>query len=330
MVIALVLALAVLAVLAPAQAHAEPRPGFRFDVVTPAGQTPSFRDFAVDQNGFAYVLWDGLVQKYSPTGALVKMWGGFGAGPGQFHPPDLNSSTHAIAVDSLGHVFVSDSPGRRVVEFDSDGAFVANIASPGESYGWRDVAVDQSNNLLIADSNGLRRISPDGSLLASRPGSFGGIRPGPGNRVYLYSGWAIGDGVSWVDGADLGSGGFFPLLFGDFPDYKGNSDPSCCGIAFLQGRLWVAREMIHDIEAYGPEGGLVAACPAPEHIYDMIGGRDGRLYVSDGSGLIRYDNSPLPCDTTPPRVTYLTVPKVARISSYRRLRGAGAGFSASK
>jgi hypothetical protein len=326
--LALALVLAALAVLVPAQARAEPRPEARFDVVTPVGATPAFRDFAVDQDGFTYVLWPGLVQKYSPAGALLTTWGGFGSAPGQFHPPYFNESTNGIAADSLGHVFVADGPGDRVVEFTSGGAFVANIGGLEDP---SDVAVDESNNLLVNDSNHIRRLAQDGTVLASWFGGFLGVRPGPGNRVYIYSGWAVGNTISWVDGADFGTEGSFPLLFGDFPDEKGNSDPSCCGLAFLQGRLWIGRSMIKDIEAYGPGGGLVAACPAPDYIYDMIAGRDGRLYVSDGRGVIRYVNSALPCDTEQPRVTSIRLSgKVLHISSYRRLRNSWLSFGASK
>ena len=60
--------LALAATLAPGQAQAFV-PEARFDIVTPAGETPAFRDFAVDQDGFTYVLWPGLVQKYDPSGA---------------------------------------------------------------------------------------------------------------------------------------------------------------------------------------------------------------------------------------------------------------------
>lgn len=325
----LVLTLAALVVLAPAAARAEPVPEARFAVTTPAGQHPAFPDFDVDQNGFAYVLWPGLVQKYSPGGALVATWGSYGSDPGQFHPPIFGLSTNALAVDSSGHVFVADYPGNRVVEFTTDGAFVANIGGFDDP---SDVAVDAAGDLLVTDTGHLTKLEQDGTVLARRSAWSGGVRPGPGNRVYVYSGWAIGDTISWVDGADLGQEGAFPLLFGDIQGEKGVRDPSCCGIAYLNGRLWVARSMIHDIEAYGPNGGFSAACPlSTSYAYSMLAGRDGRLYVSDGTGVIRYVDRGGPCDTEAPRVgsIYLS-PRVLRISSYRRLRNAFMVFGATE
>jgi hypothetical protein len=324
----LALVLGALVMLLPAPAQAEPQPEASFHVVTPAGQTPSFSGFDVDQDGFTYVLWRGLVQKYSPAGTLLQTWGSYGSAPGQFHPPAFGLSTTGIAVDSLGHVFVSDYPGNRVVEFTTDGAFVANIGGLTNPSG---LAVDAANNLVVQEIGHITKFAQDGSVLASRAGGFGSVRAGPGNRVYFYSGWAVTETLSWVDGADLGTQGSFSLLFGDLTGTRGILDPSCCGIAYLQGRLWIARSMIKDIEAYGPGGGFIAACPIPGYVFDMIAGRDGRLYVSLGGSVLRYANSAAPCDIEPPRVTSISLSKrVLRISSYRRLRTSYMGLSASK
>jgi hypothetical protein len=320
--------LAALVVLLPAPAHAEPQPEASFPVVTPAGQTPSFSGFDVDQNGFTYVLWRGLVQKYSPAGALLQTWGSYGSAPGQFHPPVYGISTSGIAVDSLGHVFVSDFGGNRVVEFTTDGAFVANL---GGLTNPSDLAVDSANNVVVQQMGHTTKLAQDGSVLASRAGGFGGISAGPGNRLYSYGGFAVSEMVSWVDGADLETEGSFPLLFGDLTGTRGVLDRSCCGIAYLQGRVWIARSMIKDIEAYGPGGGFIAACPTDGHVSDLIAGRDGRLYVSRGDSIVRYANSAAPCDTEPPRVTSIFLSnRVLAISSYRRLRSSYMSISASK
>jgi hypothetical protein len=213
------------------------------------------------------------------------------------------------------------------VEFTTDGAFVANIGGLTNPSG---LAVDAGNDLLVQENGGITKFAPGGTRLASRAGGFGNLRAGPGNRVY-YSGYAVDETISWFDGADLATQGSFPLLFGDLAGDRGLLEPSCCGIAFVQGRLWIARSMIDDMEAYGPGGGFIAACPIPGYVYDMVAGRDGRLYVSLGDSVVRYSNSAAPCDTEPPRVTSISLSKrVLRISSYRRLRNSFMTVSASK
>jgi hypothetical protein len=317
--------LALAAIVAPAPAQGAFGPEARFDIVTPAGETPGFRDFAVDAGGFTYVLWPGLVQKYGASGALVKTWGGYGSAPGQFSPPVLYRSTTGIAVDGLGHVYVADGPGDRIVKFTTDGDFLANLDGlddPG------DVAVDGSDNVLVSSRGGLRKLAPDGTLLGSWSDGLFGITPGPGDRVYLHGSAGIGGTVSWLEGSESGQ---FPLLFGDFPDGKGNHTPSCCGLGFVGGRLWIARSMIKTLEAYGPGGGLLAACPAPGPVHNLVAGRDGRLYVSLGTSVVRYGDAAEPCDTERPRVGAVRLSqRLLHTSSYKRLRKAWLYFGASE
>jgi hypothetical protein len=189
----LVVGLLVLATLGmPTQAQGAFGVQGRFDLVAPSGAAPGgVRDLAVDVGGSVYVLWPGLVQKYAASGALVESWGGHGTAPGQFFPPDQwGRSTDEIEVDGLGHVFVTDYYGNRVVEFTTGGDFVANRGAnggdgtagrgPGEFYRPAQLATDVTGNLYVIDSPQfqplsapqVQKLAPDGTALARRSAGF--------------------------------------------------------------------------------------------------------------------------------------------------------------
>jgi hypothetical protein len=329
-----------------AQAQAAVAPEARFDLVVPAGRAPdAVRDVAVDADGSAFVLWPGVVQRYDPAGALVKVWGSFGSAPGQFFPPDQwGRSTDDIEVDGLGHVYVTDYYGNRVVKFTTNGDFVANLGAnggdgtagrgPGEFYRPDQVVTDAAGNLYVQDSPQflpslsapqLQKLAPDGAVLARRSSTFlpYGLTPGPGDRWYAYAGR---EQISTLTEQDLvtersiqPSG--FPVLTGDPPGTKGYSTPSCCGIAFVGGRVWIGRSEIHAIEAYGPQGGFQMECPITGNIKTLARGRDGRLYALVGASLVRYGEAAQPCDTEPPRITNPVIsPPVLHTSSRKRMR----------
>lgn len=57
------------------------------------------------------------IHKYSPDGKLIKSWGDFGTGPGEFNLP------HNISSDPDGWVYVADRENHRVQVFDEHGRF---------------------------------------------------------------------------------------------------------------------------------------------------------------------------------------------------------------
>jgi len=65
------------------------------------------------------------VVKFTRDGTLVKEWGTYGTGPGQFRTP------HSIAVDAKGNVYVADRGNRRIQVFDNDGNYLREITSAG-------------------------------------------------------------------------------------------------------------------------------------------------------------------------------------------------------
>jgi streptogramin lyase len=78
-------------------------------------------DLGIDSKGNLYIS-DGYgnarVHKYTPDGQLVKSWGEWGSGPGQFQ------LSHCVRVDRYDRVWVSDRDNRRIEIFDTDGQFL--------------------------------------------------------------------------------------------------------------------------------------------------------------------------------------------------------------
>ena len=179
----------------------------------------------------------------------------------------------------------------------------------------------------------LYKVSPAGEVLARGRSSYVDFAVAPGGRVYSPAGFR--ETIAWFDPADLMPDGpvfmgGFEMALGDRPDGRGTYQSSCCGLAVLGDRVWVARGVIRLIEAYGPEGGLEAACPTGSSLGSMAAGRDGRLYVLDGRSVVRYGETATPCDTDPPEATIYRSPRVLRVSSWRRLGRAGLAFSSSE
>ena len=58
----------------------------------------------------------GRISKFAPDGKLIKSWGTWGYGPGQFR------GAHSLAMDSQGRLFVADRGNRRIQIFDQQGA----------------------------------------------------------------------------------------------------------------------------------------------------------------------------------------------------------------
>ncbi len=64
----------------------------------------------------------GMVFKFDKTGKLLKTWGSFGSGPGQFDQP------HALAMDSKGLLYIGDRNNNRIQVFDQNGTFIRQYA----------------------------------------------------------------------------------------------------------------------------------------------------------------------------------------------------------
>ena len=79
-------------------------------------------DLAIASSGDLFVT-DGYgnarVHKYSPDGKLIKSWGEWGSGPGQFE------LSHCVRVDKDDRLWVCDRTNNRIQIFDLDGNFMS-------------------------------------------------------------------------------------------------------------------------------------------------------------------------------------------------------------
>jgi DNA-binding beta-propeller fold protein YncE len=92
------------------------------------------------------------IQKFTPEGEFIKMWGYFG----QAEAPDALWGPRDVLVDDQGQVFVSDTGNKRIVVFDEDGNFITEFGNegfePGEFSEPVGIALDAEGQLFVADT----------------------------------------------------------------------------------------------------------------------------------------------------------------------------------
>ena len=111
------------------------------------------RSIAIDQQGFVYVTDTGnkRVQKFTPQGKFVAVFGSGGDGPGQFNEPV------GIAIDPQGNFYVADTWNQRIEVFDSTFTYKAE---------WK-LSTWQGQSLtnkpyLAADASYVYAVDPEG------------------------------------------------------------------------------------------------------------------------------------------------------------------------
>ena len=102
---------------------------------------------AIGNDGNVYVAdtWNHRIQKFSPEGEFIQMWGFFG----QAESPNAFWGPRDVTVDTNGNVLVTDTGNKRIVIFDADGNFISEFGGAGFSPGEFDEPVG-----LVADSEG--------------------------------------------------------------------------------------------------------------------------------------------------------------------------------
>ena len=180
-----------------AVAGSSPAPGisaFEGGAGTEKGQFSFPRGLTVDKAGNILVADtnNGRIQKFSPTGLFLSMFGKSGQGPGEFREPC------GIAVDSSGNIYVADVLNHRVQKLKPDGTFIAELKGPEPGfYGPRDLSIGPDNSVYVVDQGHSRivKFDPNGKLMAvwgtpgNGEGQFGDATSiavdGKNDRVYV-------------------------------------------------------------------------------------------------------------------------------------------------
>jgi sugar lactone lactonase YvrE len=157
-------------------------------------------DLAIASTGDLFIS-DGYgnarVHKYSPDGRLLKSWGSWGDGPGQFQ------LSHCVRIDRYDRVWVCDRENNRIERFDLDGNFIdewAGLAHPDTIHFDPDEDVvyiaelDQQVSIFDFDRNLLAQWG--GRKPSDKPGEFRACPHGiwTDSRGDLYVGEVQTDG----------------------------------------------------------------------------------------------------------------------------------------
>lgn len=93
----------------------------------------------------------GRISKWSPDGRLIKTFGSWGYGPGQFR------GAHSFAMDSQGRLFVADRGNRRIQIFDQDGNHLLTWYQFSRISG---LSIDSNDVLYAIDSESDENYNP--------------------------------------------------------------------------------------------------------------------------------------------------------------------------
>ncbi|RMH34632.1 MAG: 6-bladed beta-propeller [Nitrospirae bacterium] len=159
---------------------------------------------AIDRQGSVFVVDNGnnRIQKFSPNGDFILLWGNFGAANSNFNNPT------GIACDANGDVYVADTNNHRIQKFDGRlGHYLMKFGSRGNGEGqfnspWG-VAVDRVRGYIyVVDSANFRvqKFDEQGEFIMQW-GSFGS---GDG-QFYFARGIAVDQSDGTVYVVDMGN-----------------------------------------------------------------------------------------------------------------------------
>jgi DNA-binding beta-propeller fold protein YncE len=204
-----------------------------------------------------------------PLPRFVREWGKKGAAHGEFGVPI------GIAIDRHDRIFVTDMGNHRVLQFDTDGKFLADFAVPGAPGG---IAVSPDGTLYVSLTMGGDRIvafSPQGKLLrqwgkkGTGAGEFqypAGLAVGPDGSLYVADNVNLRIQKFSPQGKFLarwGKGGDGPGNFGGKGAEKLSRPPFGTGPGWLafdsKGLLQVSDSRAGKVHRFKPDGTFVSS-----------------------------------------------------------------------
>ncbi|HYJ04059.1 MAG TPA: NHL repeat-containing protein [Chthoniobacterales bacterium] len=99
---------------------------------------------------------NGRIQKFSPAGVFLSLFGKTGKGEGELQEPN------GLAVDASGNIYVGDVGNQRIQKFTGSGRFISQWRPPAPGfYGPRDLCVTSDNFVYVVDQGHARIVKFD-------------------------------------------------------------------------------------------------------------------------------------------------------------------------
>jgi sugar lactone lactonase YvrE len=216
-------------------------------------------------------------------GGALEAFSSSGSGAGELLDPE------AVAVDSEGDVWVTDTGNNRIVVFDDEGNYLKTVGSEGSGAGEfdqpRGIAVGANDTMFVSDSGNHRveTFDDDGSY----QGEFGAAGEGPGQ--FDEPDTVAADGAGHVFVSDLvtsrieefGEGGQYVAEIGSDGSDPGQLElASPMGVALdASGDVWVTDPGNERLDEWAP---LVA--PSNEAPPEITGAEQDGASLSASSG----------------------------------------------
>jgi DNA-binding beta-propeller fold protein YncE len=239
------------------------------------------------------------IQKLSPDGQVLAVWGGPDAGEDAAH----FRQPCGVAAAPDGSIYVADTWNHRIVKLDRSGRYLLDWREQDPGFwGPRAVAVAANGSVFVADTGNKRVLAydPTGRKLFA----IGGEGSEPGKLIEPV-GLAIDDKAGTLYVADTGNhrvqsfdlAGKPRLAWPVFGWQEFYTEPY---LAWHAGELWATDSYNHRVNAYEPLGALLrsidGATGAPRlgRPTGIAIAADGRIFLSDATEnhLAVLDNPP--------------------------------------
>ena len=246
-------------------------------------------ELALDELGNIYVI-DGAnnrVQKFDKDGNFILMWGGPGAGDGQFLfyvPHSFYGGS--VSVDKDGYVYVTDHH-NRIQKFDSNGTFLMKFGrtgyADGEFAALGGVAVDDQGNIYTADwiQYEIQKFSSEGQFIQK----WEVPSCKPGGISFPHKVVLDGQGHIYVPNADghciqkFDDQGNLLQQWGEMGEGNGQFHKPRSLALDAQGNIYVSDNGNGRIQKFDPNGNFLAAYGPFDYPVGIAVDSEGYVYV---------------------------------------------------